>query len=214
MAVIQLGHRVVGAIYNPSPSNASDVVQVYADLAGAGHGTWSVQSESGGVLTLRRTFDGGVTYETMGTVSAGNWAIRDQAGWNLDYTPATVARIYNQPSAVASMVVEASEFGTAVDSRINANKGREFLGTKSVVIPAAAALTPNTREVAVSWPRTLPSATYDVDINPDTVLAVGSPYTFAIKSGSKTTTGCVLQYTNPTLIVTLSAGTVDLTASR
>ncbi len=83
----------------------------------------------------------------------------------------------------------------------------------TITVPAAVSLLPGTRELPVTWPRTLANNTYDVDICPDTSLAIGAPYTFTIKAGtSKTATGCVLQYTNPGLIVSLGAATVDLHA--
>lgn len=117
------------------------------------------------------------------------------------------------PDGLVTPIVGTSAFSTAVASGA-ASAVRAFGGTRAVGIPAAVSLTPGTRTVAVTWPRALPTAwgsSYDVDISPDVGLLT-APYTYAVTG--KTSTGCTLNYTNAALIVSLAAGTVDLTASK
>jgi hypothetical protein len=72
-------------------------------------------------------------------------------------------------------------------------------------------LSVGTRELAVTWPRTLADTNYNVDFLPDNTLSVGTPYTYAVKAGSKTTTGFTLQYTNAS-ILTLGSGVLHCIA--
>lgn len=87
-----------------------------------------------------------------------------------------------------------------------------YLAGKSVVLPAVVLLGSGTREIAVAWGKTLPTANYAVDFLTDATLAVGTPYTLAVKAGSKTTTGFTLQYTN-NAILSLGAGVVHCIAT-
>lgn len=86
-----------------------------------------------------------------------------------------------------------------------------FLDGKSVSLPAVALLGSGTREIAVTWNYTLPTANYQVTFLPDNTLTVGAPYTFAVKAGTKTTTGFTLQYTN-NAILTLGSGVLHCIA--
>lgn len=86
-----------------------------------------------------------------------------------------------------------------------------YFAGKSAQIPAVALLSTGTRELAVSWGRTLPNDTYEVDFLTDNTLTVGTPYVFAVKSGSRTTTGFTLQYTNSALL-TLGSGIIHCLA--
>lgn len=80
---------------------------------------------------------------------------------------------------------------------------------KQITIPAAISLVPGTREITVVWPRKLMTAKYDVDIHAESVLTIGTPYTFAVRDDStKTQEQCVLQYTNSGIVLSLGAGNV------
>lgn len=86
-----------------------------------------------------------------------------------------------------------------------------YLAGVTAQIPAATLLSVGTRTLAVAWPRTLPTATYDVDFLRDNTLIVGTPYTYA--ATAKTTTGFTLQYTN-SAILTLGSGVLHCIAYK
>lgn len=109
--------------------------------------------------------------------------------------------------------------GVKGDTGLTGNPGatgsagvNSFLDGKSAIIPAATLLATGTREITVVWNKTLPNNTYSVTFLTDNTLSLGTPYTYAVKSGSKTTTQFVLQYTNNS-ILTLGSGVIHCIAT-
>lgn len=156
------------------------------------------------------------------SISPNEFVVCQQGGGlssMLSHAPVEFGNLYiDLPDGMSTALSGSSVFSSAVGAAAASNL-RAFGGTRAVGIPASGvSLTPGTRTIAVTWPRTLPASwatngvgTYDVDISPDVGLLTG-PYTYAVTA--KTLTGCILQYTNATAVVGLAAGTVDLTASK
>jgi len=92
-----------------------------------------------------------------------------------------------------------------------------FLDGKSVGLPGVTLLGAGTvREYTVTWSQAFPNNTYNVRFLPDALaLGVGgaAPFTFAVKSGSKTTTQVVIQVTNNSLL-TLGSSVVHVIATN
>lgn len=87
-----------------------------------------------------------------------------------------------------------------------------LLDCKSIGLPAITLLAAGSvREYTVTWASALPNATYGVKFLPD--AAALAPFTFALKAGSRTTTQCVIQVTNNSLL-TLGASVVHVIATN
>lgn len=66
-------------------SNSAEIISLFSAMQTLGYGVWSVESEAGGVLTIRTFLNGG--YSTIGSVSSGNWVVLGPgAAWWLDVT--------------------------------------------------------------------------------------------------------------------------------
>lgn len=151
------------------------------------------------------------------TMNVGDLVVVDRLGTigNVYTTPTSgdISAAFSTPAELIAALSADPAFATAAGASV-----RAYGGTKAAGIPAAVSLAPGTRTVAVTWPRTLPASwatagvgNYDVDISPDVGLLSAS-YTYSVTG--KTLTGCTLNYTNAALILSLAAGTVDLTASK
>jgi hypothetical protein len=132
-------------------------------------------------------------------------------------TIGTVATLAAGASATASIT------GTAANPVLNLGIPRGATGTtgtagtagfldgKSINLPGVTLLAANTvREYTVTWNYALPNSNYNITFLPDQT-ALGANFTFAVKSGSKTTTQVVVQVTNNS-ILTLGAAAVHVIA--
>lgn len=175
-------------------SNSAEVLTLFADHAVQDNCTPTLKGVVGSVAT---------------------WQHNPQGGPNEDLCYATVGRsvIMNGTNLFTYDATDTDigyylQTGDAFLIGAGGNSGQRLLAAKTAQIPAAVSLAAGTRSVAVVWPYTLPTASYAVDICPDTALSVGAPYTYA--ATNKTATGFDLTYTNSALILSLGAGTVDL----
>lgn len=223
MAITMINTRVPACLLAVGGGNIAEIVSMFADHQTLDGGcTVSAVNTAPGQWSIMHTYPGG-SAQFFGLVYEGHWVILDNP-FSINSVPDNQLAYYYRTSEqsgalLASTASMQAAFAAAVGTV------RAFGGQKAAIIPAGASLTPATRTVAVAWPRTLPASwaansdgtggTYDVDIVPDvTMLQLQLAGTLTYGITGKTRTGCTLTYTNAGLILSLSTGTVDLTASK
>ncbi|MEV4350962.1 collagen-like protein [Actinoplanes sp. NPDC049596] len=216
-------------------ANKAEVLRVVREQS-ITRSMWSVKSESANGLVLHERNQAS-TLEKDWTVPLNSWVVmapdfglKDilsdamfQARYgNLDGTiDDTKATIIAATQAYVDATKVPGPKGDKGDRGLQGERGLQgvagtngkdavvgFPCIKSVAVPAIA-LFSGTREVVVTWPRTLPNTNYGVDVAEDATV-IGK-YTYAVKANSKTTTGFTLLVTNTTLL-TVALGVVHVQA--
>lgn len=131
--------------------------------------------------------------------------------------PAPQLTIGTVTTLAAGSAATASITGSALNPVLNLGIPRGDTGPaglldgKSINLPAVTLLAAGTvREYTVTWNYTLPNSAYNITFLPDQTALLAN-FTFAVKSGSRTTTQVVIQVTNNS-VLTLGAAAVHVIA--